>query len=122
MSRRITFCVLAASATLIATQALAYDVSQSPALAAPVVIAAPGIVYPDVGAVPSYPYLRHDPAWKFCQGEHRDRGRYYDCGPYSYHPYGAYGYRPNGTYRSDRSPLAYVVAPNAKIIAVEAKN
>jgi hypothetical protein len=100
--------------------ASAYDVSQSPAPAAPVVIAAPGIIYPDVGVVPAYPYQQHDPAWKLCQGEHRDRGHgTYDCGPYSYHPYGTYGYRPNGTYHAYRSTPAYVIAPDAKIISIE---
>ena len=100
--------------------ASAYDVSQSPAPAAAVVIAAPGIIYPDVGAVPAYPYQQHDPAWKLCQGEQRDRGHgTYDCGPYSYHPYGTYGYRPNGTYHAYRSAPAYVIAPDAKIISVD---
>jgi hypothetical protein len=163
MSRRIIFCVLAAAATLIATQAsadrkcenscrlpevaeapaqaapppkakeaampgtiraerwpaAAYGASQSPIPAAAVVIVAPGAIYPDVGVVPAYPYRQHDPAWKLCQGDHRDRGHRYDeCSPYSYHPYGTYGYRPNGTYKGYRSAPAYVSAPNAKIIRV----
>jgi hypothetical protein len=85
-----------------------------------VVVAVPGTIYPDGNVVPSYPYRQSDPSWQLCQVEEgKRRHRSYDCGPYSYHPYGVYGHRPNGTYGGYRSTPAYVLAPNAKIIAIE---
>ena len=70
---------------------------------------------------PAQPHLRPDPAWKLCQTDQRQHnGRYQYCNQYSYHPYGSNGYRPMGTYRPYRSAPAYVVAPDPRIISVEA--
>lgn len=64
-----------------------------------------------------------DPAWRRCQvGQ---RGYEYDnalCGPYSYHPYGIYGYRPYGTYAEYRRPQVFMIAPDAKIIQIRARD
>jgi hypothetical protein len=88
----------------------------------PVPVAVPvsadrGAIYAEDDVVRVYPNPRHDPAWKLCQldGRERDQRR---CGAYSYHPFGENGYRPYGVYAAQR-PAAYVVAPNAKIISID---
>jgi hypothetical protein len=79
----------------------------------------PAAIFADDGVVAGYP----DPSWKLCQiNEPGARPRYYRCGPYSYHPYGEHGYRPYGSYRSYRTTPAYVVAPSAKIISIQAED
>jgi hypothetical protein len=96
-----------------------YVARETAAPAGPAVIAVPGPRYAaDAGAPPPLP---PDPAWKLCQREHQDHARRpYHCGPYSYQPYGAYGYRPYGTYGVSGGTSVYMLAPNAKIITIDA--
>jgi hypothetical protein len=98
----------------------AYGVSHSVAGGA-AMIEMPGAVYAPGPAAPFYPYAQPDPAWRSCQVEGQQRGVVY-CGPTSYHPYGEYGYRPNGTYAGYRRPPVYAVAPDAKIITIDAND
>ncbi|MBN8965452.1 MAG: hypothetical protein J0H89_08745 [Rhizobiales bacterium] len=65
-----------------------------------------------------------DPAWRLCQlGGHGVWQNASLCGPYSYHPYGVYGYRPYGTYvPTNDYPRVSVVAPDAKIVQVRARD
>jgi hypothetical protein len=67
-----------------------------------------------------YPYPRPDPDWRICQiGPATEL--YYECGPFSYHPFGAYGYRPNGVYGGGSASAApdHVRVPSAKIITID---
>jgi hypothetical protein len=86
--------------------------------AAPAVVAGIGAVYAEDDVVRVYPNPRHDPAWKICQLDQRERDQR-RCGAYSYHPYGANGYRPYGTYAAERGASVYMIAPNAKIISID---
>src|SRR6478735_6699119 len=86
--------------------------------AAPAVVAGIGAVYAEDDVVRVYPNPRHDPAWKICQLDQRERDQR-RCGAYSYHPYGANGYRPYGTYADGRGAQIYMIAPNAKIISID---
>jgi hypothetical protein len=86
--------------------------------AAPAVVAGVGAVYAEDDVVRVYPNPRHDPAWKICQLDQRERDQR-RCGAYSYHPYGANGYRPYGTYAAERGASVYMIAPNAKIISID---
>jgi hypothetical protein len=86
-----------------------------------VIVGAPGMIVTEDGVVAAYPYLPYDPAWRLCQNEW-DSGRPFYCGPYSYHPFGTHGYRPFGTFRPYRAAPAYVIAPSARIIAIESAN
>jgi hypothetical protein len=91
------------------------------AAAAPAIVAGPGAVYAEDDVVRVYPNPRHDPAWKVCQLDQRESDQR-RCGAYSYHPYGANGYRPYGTYAEGRGTQVYMIAPSAKIIAVETED
>ena len=86
--------------------------------AAPAVVAGIGAVYAEDDVVRVYPNPRHDPAWKVCQLDQRESDQR-RCGAYSYHPYGANGYRPYGVYTAERGTQIYMVAPSAKIIAID---
>ena len=91
-----------------------------PSTASAAVVEVPGEIQTGDGLVTVYPNLRPDPAWKLCQIDSRDLGRRsYRCTAYSYHPYGEGGYRPYGVYRNHPPAPGYVVAPNAKIIAID---
>jgi len=82
--------------------------------ARPIIVLAP---YRVIGPVPRfYP----DPSWRPCQLSERGVVLRYDrCVPYSYHPYGGHGSRPLGNYGAYRFEPAYVVLPDATIIAVD---
>ena len=82
------------------------------------VVASPGAIYAEDDVVRVYPNPRHDPAWKLCQLDARERDQR-RCGAYSYHPYGENGYRPYGAYAAQSGASVYLIAPNAKIIAVD---
>jgi hypothetical protein len=98
-----------------------YVVRERPSVATAAVVEVPGEIQTGDGLVTVYPNLRPDPAWKLCQIDSRDLGRRsYRCTAYSYHPYGEGGYRPYGTYQNYRTAPGYVVAPNAKIISIDA--
>jgi hypothetical protein len=84
----------------------------------PAVVAGIGAIYAEDDVVRVYPNPQHDPAWKVCQLDSRERDQR-RCGAYSYHPYGENGYRPNGVYAAQPAVRAYILAPNAKIIQVE---
>jgi len=84
----------------------------------PAVVAGPGAIYAEDDVVRVYPNPRHDPAWKICQLDQRESDQR-RCGAYSYHPYGVNGYRPNGVYAEQRGKQIYMIAPSAKIIAVD---
>jgi len=86
--------------------------------AAPAVVAGIGAVYAEDDVVRVYPNPRHDPAWKVCQLDQRESDQR-RCGAYSYHPYGANGYRPYGIYAAERGTQIYMIAPSAKIIAID---
>ena len=85
---------------------------------APAVVAGIGAIYAEDDVVRVYPNPRHDPAWKVCQLDQRESDQR-RCGAYSYHPYGANGYRPYGTYAAERGTQVYMIAPSAKIIAID---
>jgi len=87
------------------------------AAAAPV-LAGLGAIYADDDVVRVYPNPRHDPGWKVCQLDRRESDQR-RCGAYSYHPFGANGYRPYGTYAAERGAQVYMIAPSAKIIAID---
>lgn len=86
--------------------------------AAAAVVVEPGAIYAEDDVVRVYPHPRHDPAWKLCQLDRRERDQR-RCGAYSYHPYGSNGYRPYGTYLAERGAPVYMLAPNAKIISID---
>jgi hypothetical protein len=86
--------------------------------APPAVVVGTGAIYAEDDVVRVYPNPRHDPAWKVCQLDHRESDQR-RCGAYSYHPYGANGYRPYGTYAAGGGAQVYMIAPSAKIIAID---
>lgn len=88
------------------------------ATGAPAIVAGPGAIYAEDDVVRVYPNPRHDPAWKVCQLDQRESDQR-RCGAYSYHPFGANGYRPYGTYAEGGGSQVYMIAPSAKIIAID---
>jgi len=132
MSRRISFCVLAAAVALIATQASAdprHQAGKSGARSASMHGFHGGakrmhahdrrsrafsrwsgyaLPYGESG----YPVSAGMPVADFGNGRDQYRCEYYDC-VFSYHPFGYYDPRPNG------SGPVYGIAPNAKIISID---
>src|SRR5262245_26918705 len=126
MSHRIV-TLLCAAAVASATPAFseAYLVQQGPTYGPPtssVLIVGAPTLYNEDGVMPACPYMYPDPAWKLCQTDQGPRdSRYYQCGPYSYHPFGINGYRPYGTYRPYRAapPRGHNI-PSARVITIDA--
>ena len=107
-----------ARAERVAAPVVTYRAYRSPAPVRAAAVAAPGAIYAEDDVVRVYPNPRHDPAWKLCQLDSRERDQR-RCGAYSYHPFGENGYRPYGTYAAERAAPVYLVAPNAKIISID---
>jgi hypothetical protein len=99
-----------------------YVVSEYAGFDGAVIVGAPGMIVTEDGVVAAYPYLPYDPAWRLCQFNESESGQPFYCGPYSYQPFGTYGYRPYGTFRPYRAAPAYVIAPSARIIAIDSGN